>query len=284
MPSWAASASQWVALSRLRSSLYGWLLCAACSAVSCGDVAAAQSAPSPGPQAGSAVQGGSAALRAGHPQQALALLQGALAEDPQSAPANLLAASAEIALYRPADAVRYAERAEQLEPGNWKVHTTLVTAYTMAGDVPHRDAERALLHKAHEDPALPDARESSGFLLDLFHSGAYTVEAVEYFKPIGKYNTYFRFLVRDPAGARVWTIEVNSDSLNQSSWAQAYPRQAAEGQRQFQIEGAQGEVHVGYSTFSGAPSYDYSKGQVLKILAAHKEPFPGEARALPGGP
>ncbi len=225
------------------------------------------------------LQQGAAALRAGQPQQALTLLQQALAAEPDNAPANLLAASAEIALYRGTDAVRYAERAQALEPDNWKVHTTLVTAYTMAGDTAHRDAERAVLRKDHENPNLPDARETSGFLLDLFQVGRYRVEAVEYFKPLGKYNTYYRFLIRNSAGARVWTIEVNSDSLNQTSWAQAYPKQAAEGQRQFQMESAQGPDHTEYRTFSGGASYDFAKAQVIKILEAQTAPFPGEPAA-----
>ncbi len=220
-----------------------------------------------------------AALHAGQPQQALALFKQAITEDPQSAPANLLAASAEIALYDGADAVRYAERAEALEPDNWKVHTTLVTAYAMAGDAAHRDAERAILRKDHDDPALPDARGTNGFLLDLFRVRDYRVEAIEYFKPLGKYNTYFRFIVRNAAGARVWTIEVNSDSLNQASWSQAHPQQAAQGQRQYQIESAPGEAHVDYSTFSGMASYDSIKAQIVQIVNAQAGPFPGEAAA-----
>ena len=231
------------------------------------------------PQAGEQVpqlQQGLAALRAGQPQQALALFQQVITADPQNAAANLLAASVEIALYQPVNAVRYAERAQTLEPENWKVHTTLVTAYAMAGDTAHRDTERAILRKAHENPALPDARETNGFLLELFQAGRYRADAVEYFRPVGRYNTYFRFIIRNMAGAQVWVIEVNSDSLNQSSWQQAYPKQAKEGQRQFQIESVQGETHVEYRTFSGAPSYDYAKLQVMKLLEAQKTLFPGE--------
>ncbi len=235
------------------------------------------------PQAGQPTQidQGEAALHAGQPQQALLLFQQAIAADPQNAAANLLAASAELALYQPPDALRYAQKAQTLEPENWKVHTTLVTAYAMAGDTAHRDAERAILRQAHTNPALPDARQTSGFLLDMFRAGRYQADAVEYFKPLGTYNTYFRFLIRNASGARVWTIEINSDSLNQSSWAQAYPRQAAQGQRQFQIESAPGEAHVDYRTFSGAPGYDYAKSQVIKILEAQVSPFPGEA-PVPG--
>ncbi len=239
----------------------------------------AQPAQAPQPQQPSQLQQGEAALRANQPQQALTLFQQAIAADPRDAAANLLAAAAEIALYQPADAVRYAEKAQALEPENWKVHTTLVTAYAMAGDTSHRDQERAILRQAHSNPALPDARQTSGFLLDRFRAGRYQADVVEYFKPLGTYNTYFRFLIRNAAGARVWTIEINSDSLNQSSWAQAYPKQAAQGQRQFQIESAPGEAHVDYRTFSGAPGYDYAKSQVIKILEAQTAPFPGEAAA-----
>ena len=232
----------------------------------------------------SQIEQGEAALHAGQPQQALTLFQQALAADPQNAAANLLAATAEIALYQPADAIRYAQKAQTLEPENWKVHTTLVTAYAMTGDLAHRDAERAILRQAHNNPALADARQTSGFLLDMFRAGRYQADAVEYFKPLGTYNTYFRFLIRNAAGARVWTIEINSDSLNQSSWAQAYPRQAAQGQRQFQIESAPGEAHVEYRTFSGAPGYDYAKSQVVKILEAQTAPFPGEPPAPDNSP
>ncbi|RRA49449.1 hypothetical protein D1Y84_15350 [Acidipila sp. EB88] len=222
------------------------------------------------------LQEGLAALRAGEPEKALAIFTQRIAADPSDAAANLLAATAAIALYQPADAVRYAERAHALEPANWKVHTTLVTAYSMAGDAQHRDAERAILEAAHNNPALPDARGTNGYLLDLFREGRYSVEAIDYFKPFGRYNTYFRFIVRNAAGAHVWTIEANSDSLNQSSWAMAYPKQAKEGQRQFQLESGDSYPHVDYRSFSGAPGYDYIKSQVVKVLAAQKDPFPGE--------
>ncbi len=223
------------------------------------------------------LQQGEDALKAGQPQQALAYFQQAIAAEPRSSTANLLAASCELDLYDGPAAVRYAERALTLTPNDWRIHTTLVTAYTMAGDRPHRDAERDFLRKAHTDEKLPDAKETAGFLLDRFRAGRYRVDAVEYFHPLGRYNTYYRFLVRSEAGARVWVIEVNSDSLNQSSWAAAYPRQARDGQRQFQIESAQGPEHVEYRTFSGAPSYDYMRAEVVKIVEAQTKPWPGEA-------
>jgi tetratricopeptide (TPR) repeat protein len=229
--------------------------------------------------ASSPVQQGLDALHAGHAQQALDLFKEAIAADPQSSAPNLLAATAAIQLLQPAAAVTYAERARALEPNNWKIDTTLVTAYAMAGDTRKRDAERYLLRQAHANAKLPDARETSGFLLDRFQAGKYVVDAVEYFKPIGTFNMYYRFLVHNAAGALVWTIQVDSDSLNEVSWAQSYPTQAAQGERQFQIESSPADNQVQYKSFSGQPNYDWIKTQVIKILNAQKDPFPGEIPA-----
>jgi tetratricopeptide (TPR) repeat protein len=242
------------------------LLCA----LACPTLVPAQTAAS------SSVQQGLAALHAGHAQQALDLFKQAIAADPQSSPANLLAATAAIQLLQPAAAVAYAERARALEPNNWKIDTTLVTAYAMAGDTRKRDTERYLLRQAHANSKLPDARETSGFLLDRFQAGKYVVDAVEYFKPIGTFNMYFRFLVHNAAGATVWTIQVDSDSLNEVSWAGAYPTQAAQGERQFQIESSPSDDQVQYKSFSGQPAYDWIRGQIIKIVSAQKGPFPGE--------
>ncbi len=242
------------------------LLCALVSP----PVLTAQSPPS------SAVQQGLAALHAGHAQQALDLFKQAIAADPQNSAANLLAATAAIQLLQPTAAVAYGERARALEPKNWKIHTTLVTAYAMAGDTRKRDAERYLLRQAHADAKLPDARETSGFLLDRFQVDKYVIDAVEYFKPVGTFNMYYRFLVHNAAGALVWTIQVDSDSLNEVSWAQAYPKQASEGERQFQIESSPADNQVQYKSFSGQPNYDWIKTEVIKIVTAQKGAFPGE--------
>ena len=234
--------------------------------------AAVAQAPPAAPTAADAL----AQLEHHNPQAALATLTRVLAARPDDVSANLLAAAAELALYDGPHAVGYAERAHQLDPDNWKVHTTLVTAYTLAGDMQKRDAERATLRTLHESTTAPDARASSGFLLDLFRVKDYRVEAVEYFKPLGKYHLYYRFILKDADGNRIWQISVVSDDFNQASWAKAYPEQAAQGQRQFQLTGESpgGSSHVDYTTFSGSPSYDFARKRVIEILKAQTEPFP----------
>jgi tetratricopeptide (TPR) repeat protein len=222
---------------------------------------------------------GVAALEANQPREALADFQQVLQSEPNHATANLLAATAAIELDQGQLAVHYAEKARQLDPGNWKIHTTLVAAYTEAGMKPQRDQERALLRQMHTT-GPPDARKATGFLLEMFplqlagQAGAGDrVDAVEEFEPMGSFHTYYRFLVHRPDGRRVLEIDIQSNDFDEHSWAQAHPTEAAAGQRQFQIVGHTGtNPEIDYRMFSGKPEYDDIRVMVIEILRTHPIP------------
>ena len=229
----------------------------------------AQSAQSPEEQ-------GLADLKNDQPQQALAIFQQVLKANPNDVAGNLLAATAALDLYRGNLAVQYAERARALDPGNWKVHTTLVAAYAATGKTQQRDAERELLRKFHEDPKTPEAMQTSGFLLEMFPVKQYRIDAVEYFKPMGKFHLYYRFIIRNAAGHSLWKIDVQSNDFDEASWAKAHSQQAAAGERQFQLAGDGGDMHTDYGMLSGTPNYDVIRARVVQILQAQTIPFPGE--------
>ena len=235
--------------------------------------ASAQTAPSP---QSATVEQGVDQLKNHQPQQALATFQQVLAGNPNDVATNLYAAGAALDLYQGELAVKYAEKARQLDPDNWKVHTTLVVAYAVAGRTTQRNAERELLRKLHADPKAPDAMQSNGFLVDMFPVKQYRIEAVEYFQPLGKFHIYYRFLIRNQQGKRIWTISAESNDFDEKSWEQAHAQQATDGERQFQMVGEGDDSHVDYRMFSGKPVYDGVKAQVLQILNAQTAPFPGE--------
>lgn len=232
-------------------------------------------ANSTSPSAASALSQGVTALQSNQPREALADFQQALQSDPQNAAATLLASTAALELYQGPLAVQYAEKARQLDPQSWKIHTTLVAAYSAAGMKQQRDQERALLRQLHVTGA-PDARQATGFLLEMFPVGQPTgspaavanrVDVVEYFEPMGKFHTWYRFLVRQPDGRRIWEIDVQSNDFDERSWAQAHPAQAAAGQRQFQLTGHGDDgKEVDYRMFSGQPDYDTIRAMVVSIL------------------
>jgi tetratricopeptide (TPR) repeat protein len=216
---------------------------------------------------------GLSALRASQPQEALDIFEQVLRADPDDAAVNLLAASAAVELYKGDLAVQYAEKAHQLDPQSWKVHTTLVVAYAQAGKKDQRDAERATLHKLHNDPHAPDAMQTSGFLLDLFPVKQYRVEAVEYFQPVGKLHIYYRFVIRNSTGKQVWLIDAESNDFDQDSWAKAHPQEAAAGNRQFQLVGTGSDSSTDYGMFSGNADYDKIRAQVTTIIQSQSTAF-----------
>ena len=215
---------------------------------------------------------GLAALQANDSRKALADFQTVLQSDPNNTAANLLASTAAVELFQGPLAVQYAERAKQLDPRNWKIHTTLVAAYSSAGMKEQRDGERALLEEMHKTGAS-DARLATGFLVEMFPVAAYRVDAVEYFEPVGKFHTYYRFLVRQADGHRVWEIDVESDDFDQKSWAAAHGERAGAGERQFQVTGHGDDGNsVDYRVFSGKPDYDNIRVMVVEILRSRGVP------------
>ena len=216
---------------------------------------------------------GMAALKGDQPRQALQDFQQVLQADPNNTSANLLASTAAVELYQGQMAVQYAEKAKQLDPRNWKIHTTLVAAYSAAGMTQKRDEERALLREMHQS-GPSDARLATGFLLEMFPVAGNRVDAIEYFEPMGRFHTYFRFLVRRPDGKRIWEVDVQSDDFDQKSWAQAHEAEAAVGNRQFQItgHGEEGGNAVDYRMFSGRPDYDNIRVMVVEILRTRGVP------------
>lgn len=213
-----------------------------------------------------AIAQGLAALQTNQPRQALANFQQALLSDPNNATANLLASTAAVELYQGALAVQYAERARQLDPQDWKIHTTLVAAWSAAAMKPQRDQERATLRQLHQN-GPPDARQATGFLVEMFPDGSNRIDAIEEFEPMGKFHTYYRFLVHQPDGRRFWEIDVQSNDFDQRSWAAAHPAEAVKGERQFQLVGhGDNSQEVDYRMFSGQPDYDAIRAMIVEIL------------------
>jgi tetratricopeptide (TPR) repeat protein len=215
---------------------------------------------------------GLAALQANDARKALTDFQQVLQSDPNNTSANLLASTAAVELFQGQLAVGYAEKAKNLDPENWKIHTTLVAAYSSAGMKQQRDMERTLLKEMHRTGAS-DARLATGFLVEMFPVGTLRVDAVEYFEPVGKFHTYYRFLVRQADGHRVWEIDAQSDDFDQKSWAGAHADQAAAGERQFQLTGHGEEGNpIDYRVFSGKPDYDNIRVMVVEILRSRGVP------------
>jgi tetratricopeptide (TPR) repeat protein len=261
---------------------FSFALLLACCALEASGFAQNGTPAGGGPAAPTAVPGagttnptlslGMAELQANRARQALIDFQEVLKTNPGDTAANLLASTAAVELFQGQLAVQYAEKARQLDPRNWKIHTTLVAAYSSAGMKQQRDQERTLLQELHRTGAA-DARVATGFLVEMFPLGNYRVDAIEYFEPMGKFHTYYRFLVRRQDGHRVWEVDVQSDDFDQKSWAAAHATDATAGERQFQLTGhGDDNQEVDYRMFSGQPDYDDIRVMVVEALRSHPIP------------
>lgn len=204
--------------------------------------------------------------------EALKLFSQVLAADPKNAQVNLLASGAAIESLQMEIALEYAQRAQQLDPADWKVHLTLLVADAGTGKVKERDQERDLVRGFHADGKHPDATQSNGFMVDYFALKDYRIRAVEYFAPIGKPHFAYRFLVYNQDRKQIWTVALESDDLDQTSWASAHKELAATGAREYSLEGYGADAHTIYRNYSGKPSYDDLKAQVVKVLS--EQPLP----------
>jgi hypothetical protein len=211
--------------------------------------------------------------------KALELYDQVLAEDPGNAPVNLLAAGAAIESLQMDRALRYAQRAQQLDPSDWKVHLTLLVADSGVGRLKDRDEERKLVRQFHEDGKYPDAAQSNGFMVEYFPLKDYRVRAIEYFAPIGKERFSYRFLLYGPERAELWAVALESDDLDQASWAQAHKELAAAGQREYSLEGYGTGKHTTYRSYSGKPSYDEVRADAVKVLSEQIQSVPAAPSA-----
>lgn len=76
--------------------------------------------------------------------QALEILNGVLAQDPGNETANLLAAGAAIEELQMEQALRYAQKAQQADPTDWKPHLSMLVADAGTGRFKDRDRERGI--------------------------------------------------------------------------------------------------------------------------------------------
>lgn len=87
---------------------------------------------------------------------------------------------------------------------------------------------------------------------------------------MGKFHTYYRFLVHSADGRRVWEIDVQSNDFDQQSWAAAHTAEAARGERQYQLTGhGDSAQETDYRMFSGQLDYDAIRAMVVQILKEH---------------
>lgn len=240
---------------------------------------AAKSAPS-NPDAGISQQAESKVIASLESRNFAAALTGAkaiLAANPQSPKANKLVGVVLLDQNRAAAALPYFQNALQLSPNDPTVNALLLQAYAETGDKVHRDQQRAILRRYHDDGKHPVFAQIPSFLIETIPAGNKTIQAAEFYHPSGQLHFYYRFNVFDSAGHLQSFFALESDDTDQPFFTRLHPRLAAAGQRRFSLDGyaraADGKITQAlYMFFNGEPSYDDVRNLVVRLVQEGREP------------
>lgn len=97
------------------------------------------------------------------------------------------------------------------------------------------------------------------------------IEVAEFPKIQGFYGERYRFKVLNSAGKEIFCVTLESDALEQPSWATEHPKEAATGGRRFSLDGYASDSHSTYAFYDREPRYEQVREEVKQVLAGKKK-------------
>ena len=238
-------------------------------------LAAAQQTSSSSIDVKSRMEEGVAAFRAHDYKRALSIFNEVTAADPNNIMAHNLAGNCSMEMRDFPAAIRSFQRAVQLQPDQPQNLAGLVRSYAQAGMVKERDATVEHLHELSRAGRLP---ANFSYIFDSFLVGDRSVLVIEFPQLAGHYHFRYQFNVYDATGKFVSRVALESDDVDQTSWAKQHPKEAAAGGRAFSLDGYPQTLpgqfsHSLYKFYDdGEPSYEQVRADVEKVLAGGLKP------------
>jgi len=230
---------------------------------------------------------GVAAFRAHDYKRALSIFNEVTAADPNNIMAHNLAGNCSMEMRDFPAAIRSFQRALQLQPDQPQNLAGLVRSYAQAGMVKERDATVEHLHELSRAGRLP---ANFSYIFDSFLVGDHSVLVIEFPQLAGHYHFRYQFNVYDATGKFVSRVALESDDVDQTSWAKQHPKEAAAGGRAFSLDGYPQTLpgqfsHSLYKFYDdGEPPYDQVRADVEKVLAGGLKPVTSTTTGSPSQP
>jgi hypothetical protein len=152
----------------------------------------------------------------------------------------------------------------QANPDDWQATAMLTRAYAESGDKANRDAGMAHMLDLHKRGLTPQNMQK--YALERVKVGENSMMIQTSLVPWGYYKIYDVGQVSDSSGQTFLQITLESNDFDQPGFAQRYPKEAAQGLRQFSLDayrdtgvnsdGKKTQTHFTYQFFVGQPSYD----------------------------
>ena len=199
-------------------------------------------------------------------QQALTEAEAILEAHPGNAEASFMIGTLLLDFGKPDEALVCFRNSQAAWSGSTDVHAGLLEAYAETGDRKDRDIERAILRGYHADGNHPTAARTSGIVIERFHAGDKTVEAVEYFDPQGPDHVWYRFTEYDDKGMNLGSYAFAADDQDQAAYHQQHPDVVGSTLHRFALESFFAGTSSTIGAIDGAPTYDDFRTRIVSVL------------------
>lgn len=163
---------------------------------------------------------------------------------------------------------------------SWPVRFSLIQTYAALGRWDEFGAERQKIRQAQQngDPFLV---KLTGYVIETFETGDYSVQVLEFPKLNGQFHTRYRFFVTAKDGGNTesaqWTphIDLESDDIDQVEFAKTHPEKAAAGERSFSLDTYLQPRSQGLIKFypDGEPTYREVRADVIATISNKSKPL-----------
>jgi tetratricopeptide (TPR) repeat protein len=212
---------------------------------------------------------GKSAIQSGNYAMAKTFFTTYLADNPDDIEARSSLGDADLGLKDFAGAAKEFQAVVAVKNDAWGAHQNLALAYALMEDWPDFDKQRAVIKAARDNKA--EGLRKDGDVIDVLHVGDKTYTVRAFYMLYGHYNTRYVFLHFGKDGKLSDYVQCESDDVDQVSFKEAHPKEAAAGKRSFSLDtysiGEKGSSQSLIKFYSdGEPTYETARSDALKAL------------------
>ena len=220
----------------------------------------AGAATSLSPELAAKMQQGGQAFQRGDFPSAIQLYREVLAAQPDNVVAHNMVGNSALRMKDFATAAASFKRALELMPDEPHNLSGLAETYGGGGMTAELDSLAEHIRSLKGTGKLP---VNFCFVREVIRQPDQTIEVQEFPDKTSGYHFRYRFNMFDPQGRLVSRIALESDDIDQVSFAKEHPKEAAEGQRRFSLDSYKQNAHGLIRFYDGEPRYEDLKAAVL---------------------
>jgi hypothetical protein len=181
----------------------------------------------------------------------------------------------------PSSALAILKPVAEKDPDDWQAHALLVRACAESSDTVCRDAEMTHMADLRSRGLTPS--ELYEYVVENVKLDTGTLQIKNSLVPWGYYKVYALGKFSDKSGNLVLTVSLESNDMDQPGFAKEHPAEAAKGLRSFSLDayretglnsaGKRTQTHYTYQFLIGQPDYATVRQDFLDIVTGKRQPL-----------